>query len=121
MLSQEDFVEMGAQVKEGRYAYKYRPNMDCQWLITAPTERDKVGLRRIHQPSTSPQVGIKFQYFDLHPVYDHLEVQEEESAEVARYVTLQTTHVVNSDQVQWELGRQDNHLWVGPVETDLPF
>ena len=54
MLSQEDFVEMGAQVREGRYAYKYRPNMDCQWLITAPTERDKVGLRRIHQPSTSP-------------------------------------------------------------------
>ena len=32
------------QVREGQYAYKYRPNMDCQWLITAPTERDKVGL-----------------------------------------------------------------------------
>ena len=35
-------VETAVQVREGRYAYKYRPNMDCQWLITAPTEKDKV-------------------------------------------------------------------------------
>ena len=35
-------VEKCVQVREGRYAYKYRPNMDCQWLITAPTEKDKV-------------------------------------------------------------------------------
>ena len=41
---EEELVEMDAQVREGRFAYKYRPNMDCQWLITAPTERDKVGL-----------------------------------------------------------------------------
>ena len=47
----EDLVSFGGwmdmktdvQVREGRSAYKYRPNMDCQWLITAPTERDKVG------------------------------------------------------------------------------
>jgi len=64
-------AELEDLVREGRYAYKYRPNMDCQWLITAPTEKDKV--------------GIKFQYFDLHPVYDHLEVKEEETAEVARF------------------------------------
>ena len=49
----EDLVSIGeeevmwlrsvsVQVREGRYAYKYRPNMDCQWLITAPTEKDKV-------------------------------------------------------------------------------
>ena len=37
------------------------------------------------QPFLLYQVGIKFQYFDLHPVYDHLEVKEEETAEVARY------------------------------------
>ena len=41
---EEELVEMDVQVREGRFAYKYRPNMDCQWLITAPTERDKVGL-----------------------------------------------------------------------------
>lgn len=41
-VSEEDLVEKCVQVREGRYAYKYRPNMDCQWLITAPTEKDKV-------------------------------------------------------------------------------
>ena len=50
---EEELVEMDVQVREGRFAYKYRPNMDCQWLITAPTERDKVGSRRIHQPFNS--------------------------------------------------------------------
>ena len=42
LVHEEDLMDV--QVREGRYAYKYRPNMDCQWLITAPTERDKVGL-----------------------------------------------------------------------------
>ena len=41
-VGEEDLVEKSVQVREGRYAYKYRPNMDCQWLITAPTEKDKV-------------------------------------------------------------------------------
>lgn len=41
-VREEDLVETAVQVREGRYAYKYRPNMDCQWLITAPTEKDKV-------------------------------------------------------------------------------
>ena len=41
-VGEEDLVEKYVQVREGRYAYKYRPNMDCQWLITAPTEKDKV-------------------------------------------------------------------------------
>ena len=41
------------------------------------------------QPFLLNQVGIKFQYFDLHPVYDHLEVKEEETAEVARYFIYQ--------------------------------
>ena len=49
---------------------RYRPNLKCEWLITAPTEKDKV--------------GIKFQYWDLHPEYDHLEVEEQGEAEVAR-------------------------------------
>ena len=41
-VGEENVVEKCVQVREGRYAYKYRPNMDCQWLITAPTEKDKV-------------------------------------------------------------------------------
>jgi hypothetical protein len=41
-------------------SYTYRPNLSCQWLITAP--------------SPDQRVGIKFQYFDLHPDFDRLEV-----------------------------------------------
>ena len=52
------------------FTYKYRPNQKCEWLITAPTNQQKVGLR--------------FLYFDLHPSYDRLEVTEE-GGEVARF------------------------------------
>ena len=41
--------------------YKYRPKQRCEWVITAPTSKDRVGL--------------KFQYFDLHPEYDRLDVE----------------------------------------------
>jgi hypothetical protein len=41
-------------------SYTYRPNLACHWLITAP--------------SPDQRVGIKFQYFDLHPDFDRLEV-----------------------------------------------
>ena len=50
--------------------YKYRPNQQCEWLITAPSRDLKVGLR--------------FQYFDLHPQYDRLEVKGEAVLEEAR-------------------------------------
>ena len=53
-------VETAVQVREGRYAYKYRPNMDCQWLITAPTEKDKVEQawdRSINSPTFLTRPG----------------------------------------------------------------
>ena len=50
--------------------YKYRPNQQCEWLITSPRRDQKVGLR--------------FQYFDLHPQYDRLEVEGEAVLEEAR-------------------------------------
>ena len=42
--------------------YRYQPNQKCEWLITAPKNDQKV--------------GIKFKYFDLHPDFDRLEIEE---------------------------------------------
>ena len=41
--------------------FKYRPNQKCEWLITAPKKNQKVGIR--------------FQYFDLHPGFDRLDIE----------------------------------------------
>ena len=41
--------------------YRYRPNQKCEWLITAPTKNQKV--------------GIQFNYFDLDPEFDRLEIE----------------------------------------------
>ena len=42
--------------------FRYQPNQKCEWLITAPRNDQKV--------------GIKFKYFDLHPDFDRLEIEE---------------------------------------------
>ena len=41
--------------------YRYRPNQQCEWVITAPNKNQKV--------------GIQFQYFDLDPEFDRLEIE----------------------------------------------
>ena len=69
------------------YRYKYRPNQRCEWVITAPSTHQKVGLR--------------FTYFDLHPEYDRLEVEGEAVLEdgrpnVARFRGGQQTRTIIS-------------------------
>ena len=79
--------------------YKYRPNQECEWLITAPRRGQKV--------------GIQFKYFDLHPEFDRLEIVEEgknptisdarfRGSDVARFRGGESTRTIisGSDQIR---------------------
>ena len=57
-----DVADSGQLADIARTGYKYRPKQHCQWVIRAPDKEHKI--------------GIKFQYFDLHPDYDRLDVEE---------------------------------------------
>ena len=74
--------------------YRYRPALRCEWLITAPSQEQKVGLR--------------FQYFDLHPHYDRLEV-EEDSGDVARFRGGQQTRTIISGTDRLRLTFYSDH------------
>ena len=76
--------------------FKYRPGQRCEWLITAPRQDLKVGLR--------------FQYFDLHPHYDRLEVEGEDVLEDAR-----------PDVAQFRGGEQPRTIISGTDRLRLTF
>ena len=72
--------------------YRYRPNQRCEWVITAPSQHQKVGLR--------------FKFFDLHPDFDRLEIEEDgetrSASELANFRAGEETRTIISgtDQVK---------------------
>jgi len=76
-------------------SYKYRPNMDCQWLITAPSKAEKV--------------GIKFQYFDLYPDFDRLQIEDGEDTEIALFGADKPTRTIISGSNQLRLKFQTDY------------
>ncbi|XP_023334189.1 uncharacterized protein LOC111705771 [Eurytemora carolleeae] len=89
-------IKTGNELKTLQYLnYKYRPNMECEWVITAQSKDQKI--------------GIKFLYFDLHPGFDKLEIEDEDGTEIARFGAGKPTRTIISGTHQIRLRFQTDY------------